>query len=418
MYSHATEPVWRASERGVIMVPVLAAVVLLIAIGSSALLAGRSNMKRVEVSRCAVQALAIAEAGALRALDEVRENRDLDARKGIGRVAGDFGGGVYEAETTELARSHYRVLSEGAVNGIPRRIELVVRKGPGFAFTDALRTREGAEIARVHYDSYDSDKGLYTLQALNLDFWGLHGNENARVSSNGTITADGTSVFRGDVAFGAGESFESQAATHVAGEEYELAEPVEMPAPPIEAFERAHDTNANGSWTAIGGYTYGATDKSLRLSAGTELFLQPGTYFFSSLELGLGSVLWATGETRIFVTGSFDASLGLVMNTSNVPRNLQVYAHPFDVRGIPAGVDTTIKLSSVTPGSMTIYGPEYHVERHGAVGEFFGAIACKTADVEGMRHHYDETLASFSGVIAPGREFVRVFAKSSSPPID
>lgn len=418
MSNHVNDPRPRAAERGSVMIPVLAAVVLLVAVGSSALLAGRSNMKRVEVHRCAVQALAIAEAGALRALDEVRENRELDARQGIGRVAGDFGAGVYEAETTGLPRSHYRVVSEGAVDGIARRIEMVVRKGPGFAFTDALRTREGATISRVAYDSYDSDAGLYTLQALNLDLWGPHANENARVSSNGTISADGLSVFRGDVAYGVGESFESEGTTHVSGEEYELTEPVEMPAPPIEAFTRAHDTNANGTWTAVGGFAYSAADKSLRLSAGTEMYLQPGTYFFSSLELGLGSVLWTTGETRIFVTGSLDASLGLVMNTSNLPRNLQIYAHPHDVRGIPAGPDSTVKLSNVTPGAMTVYAPDYHVERRGAIGEFFGAIACRTATVDGMRHHYDETLASFSGVIAPGREFVRVFAKASNPPID
>jgi len=112
-------------DRGVALIPVLAMVLVVMALGSSALLTSTAHMKRIVLNRRSTQALEIAETGCARALYELERNQDLDSVQGIGNVSGDFGGGRFDATTTPMGNNYYRVRGAGQIRGVRRQVEMI-----------------------------------------------------------------------------------------------------------------------------------------------------------------------------------------------------------------------------------------------------------------------------------------------------
>ena len=132
--------------------------------------------------------------------------------------------------------------------------------------------------------------------------------------------------------------------------------------------------------------------KELRATAGAEIVLEGGTYFFSNVRLVGNSRLIVRGPSKIYVTGRFDLGGGSIVNESARPQDLEVIVHGY---ALPPGSPPSSSLVKVRGGASiaaTIYAPEVDVTVGGG-DDYYGAIVGKTITLRGgVRFHYDLAL--------------------------
>ena len=220
-------------------------------------------------------------------------------------------------------------------------------------------------------DSYISDHGPYNP---------FTARKNGDVCSCGDIYMNSNAVVNGDATPGPGKSviFASQA--YVTGS----TEPGGCPVLPDVELGDVATVNDNGTiWLTVSGedpFPNGPYD--LELVNADELVLDGGTYYFTSLSLNSGSTLRITGETVIYVTGSFAVNSSTITNDTLIPENLIFMISSSD----------EVKLDSSADFSGVIYAPNAHVVVDSSAN-WDGAIMADEVTLNStIGIHYDETL--------------------------
>jgi hypothetical protein len=236
----------------------------------------------------------------------------------------------------------------------------------------------GIESAHVHgntyTDSYWSEDSLYSEQTPG---------SNGHVCSNGTVTLEGGIVINGDVSTVEGQTIDMSTGSPTVNGDLHYR-PEDMYAPPIIVGDAA-TVNDNGTipLSSTGQDPMNAQG-DFKLTGGT-VDLPPGTYYFEDFSISGGSSeVTVSGPTIIYVNGTMNLAGQGILNTTQIPTNLQIYV---------MGPKATVTGGSDFYG--TIYAPEADVKVSGN-GDFYGALLGKTAEVTPTSTsagvHYDESV--------------------------
>ena len=405
---------------GITFVPILAMIVVLVAVGSSTIVTTMKHMDRVVLNEHSIQALAIAEKGVAQAMYELERDVDLDKTSGVGNVEGDFASGQYECTSTALPEDRFQLRARGTFHGVMREITVLVA-GPSDSYASRGIVGKGGLLisGNLNVDSYDSSEGTYESQAVNSDSGGsgsngngngkgngnggsgdVYADSNAKLSTNGSVDAGPNAVVRGDVQPGPDGTITLHKNTFISGSTEPLAQPLDLPDPTLADFLKAYSDNQNGTWEVDGKIDYNETDRSLKLNAHSTLVLKPGDYFFSSISIAGHATIVTTGKTRIFVVGDIKISGGAVTNQTTRPMNFEVIAHPHEVsEACPPSENPNIKISGGAEVSLVIYAPAYAVKISGH-GDVKGAIVGNNVELKTSDFHFDESLIEEAGLLA------------------
>lgn len=345
----------------------------------------------VDVARTdgSVRALELAELGLAKAHVEIISQVDA-AGDGVGVLSGSFAGGTWQTTATNSG-NEWTVVSTGRTPTGVRRIEQCVRRIPvasfgAGVFTEGTLTMKGGSQT----DTYDSRLGDYASQAVNTDAGGTYAMTGGSIGSNSNIVLNGTSVYvRGDATPGPTSTVSVSGGATVTGSTTAAGETEVLTPTPVAEFQGAFNSNNNGNWTFTGGtVTYDAAKMDFRANAGAVVTFPGGTYFFASFTLTGGATARFTGPTKIYVTTSFDASGGGMVNSSHNAEDLLIYAHPYAIpRAVPKS-GTQVAINGGADAYMGIYAPAAAFTI--GSGDLFGAVVAKTANLGGNAFvHYD-----------------------------
>jgi hypothetical protein len=222
-------------------------------------------------------------------------------------------------------------------------------------------------------DSYDSEKEIYV--------WSRAGDKGS-ICSDGPVTLEGGAIVRGDARSGKGFPVTLTGSSQVTGSRGQRLKPLNLP--PVDA-STAAATNDNSTLPLIqkGNSWLSPVDGSgnFLLDAGKTYDMPAGTYYFKDLTLTGQSTLNLSGQTKIYVTGKLDTSGGYVINSTQIPNNLQIL-----MTGSTGRVTAKVDFYGV------IYAPNTDVTIDGSAN-WFGATVGKTLTATGSGEiHYDESL--------------------------
>jgi hypothetical protein len=242
------------------------------------------------------------------------------------------------------------------------RIEAVIENSGNALFDRALWGIEGVDLGgTVRVDSYDPSIGNY-------DRVNNAGNQGS-VGSNSSVTAVGTVDIFGDLAYGPTGMFSGGPNITVSGDIMQL--PEERIFPPIPDFEipaGSPNLRPNKETLTIDPGTYGTVD----IMNNGILELNPGTYYFDSIQQAALGSMKITGTTIIYVKSGLDLSGQGVINPFGDPTELTVY---YD------GVDEA-KFVGGSSAYMEVYAPEAPVVLTGNA-DFYGSFIGKTLELTG-----------------------------------
>lgn len=235
-------------------------------------------------------------------------------------------------------------------------------------------------ISRV--DSYNSLLGPYTA---------LTAGSNGDVGTNGTFTREGNSNIMGDVFIGPEGLASGNNPPYVAGDTYYFGNEVE----PIDV---PFDLNYFNTLPSSGTINLSSNDiflvpsgdwryESISLSSKASMTISPNTRMYinnnfttsgqATVYSGAGVILYIGGN------GSFDG--GGIVNTSNLPSNLQIYG---------LGTGTTYSFAGNSDFYGVVYAQDSYINLSGT-HSYFGAVAGKTVSLSGTGQlHYDEALST------------------------
>jgi len=381
-------------------VAVLVLVVILASLGAAVIAQGSSHSIRVELNEDSIQDLALCELGVGRATYEIGRGEDTDEEEGVGNVRFTRGQEEVLVRANPLARRHVRLLARATSPGSSRAIEVTLHATPTTVFSQALAGQDDVTVGGGFVtDSYDSDEGSYLSQLVNADENGSYANAFGSVSSNGTLSVEGSSTsIRGSASAGPGQELTTTGSPSITGSTESLSQPLDFPFPPIEEFMEALLDNRNGTWAPTAGVSYNPVTYSLSVAAHTTLSLPPGTYFFTSLSIAGHSRLEIQGETRIYLTGGLNATGGTITNLTERARDLAIIAHPYRIPVTHVPPDPMVlSLSGSASTALTVYAPACDVNIAGG-SDLFGAVVGRTIDARGAMFHYDESLGYEEGI--------------------
>jgi hypothetical protein len=344
-----------------------------------------------------------------------------------------YGNGTFDVTATcpvtDPQHQHYArrwtVTSHGRIDDAglagERWIECGYWLRTGNAYVDGLLSLEEMILmGTVTTDSYDSSLGSYASQVDPVtglgDFGGSLGSNSDSISGTGTV------LINGDAIPGPDDATVMGGGATVVGETEPRNEEREFEATPIEEFQDAYTAFAAGTWdNATNTYTMGGVPTIIAapgvnvnigritptrkyvdwafVGNGTVTF-PGGTYFFNNFTASAGTILQFTGETKIYVTESFDAGGATFVNSTPNQRaaNVQIFAHPYGIPAAPRlpGSSTEwtpeVKLAGGPNSAWVMYGLEAKLTVTGNA-EIFGAAVARWIDLSGTsEYHYDRAL--------------------------
>ena len=412
-------PAPRAAQRGS---AVLGAALLALALGGlsfSLLLQGTTVGRSVGRTEDSLHALEAAETGVALAELEVAAAMDPNGHE-VRVLSGTYDSGRYDVTATQDATtaSHWIVTSKGTMRLGVRNIEVGLKRIPGGAFIEGLFSDKDLVFnGKNTTDAWDSRTGTYASEATHADAFGPYADSGGNVGSNsGFIELHGSSIeVRGDAIPGPGRSVAESGSPVVTGDTTPRKYERDLPPTPLADFQAALASNADGTWTASGGnLNYDASAQSLTLKAGGILTLPGGTYFFSNFSLQGNSTVKFTGPAKVYVTGSFDLSGGVLVNATGLPANLMIFANPY---ALPAGfapVTTAVKVNGGSGAAFAMYGPNATLAI-GGNSDIYGAAVASQISINGdCRFHYDKALDDIGFVGAARIE--RLYWREAAPP--
>jgi hypothetical protein len=319
-----------------------------------------------------VQAYHLAEAGAERAIAQLNVNAAYEGTIPAGADV-NLGPGSYwvdvcpprcspPAITAPADPKQRVVVAMGCVrNCTPpsatSRVEMRVQPGSPFQFAFYGLGKTGLEDG-VNVDSYDSAVADYPSGA---------GSE-AHIGSNGNITFWTGSIVNGNAQ--AGGTVTLGAGSTITGTTTAPAPPVTFP--PVDTAPPSPPA------------------PNLSVANGATATLSAGTYYFDAITLGSGATLNITGPVVIYMTGTFDAQGGAMINataaSTRKPTDLLIFSSKAGedaVKGYPGGGQFR--------GGIYALGAEIEFSAGWTV---HGSLVGDEIDLEdGVQFHYDRALA-------------------------
>lgn len=260
----------------------------------------------------------------------------------------------------------FRIISRGRVAGAERIVQVTVAAKSLFPYSvwaeDHLRVSAGGVI-----DSFDTRVGPYTATAA----------DNGDAYADGFIDLAAGTTLRGDAS--AGATITVAAGATIEGTTTVSAPPLALPdVPPCSPFQ----ADMTGIIAGGGVWSYDAVSGDLHADAGATIVLADGAYCFHDVIIAGGSTLVVNGPVTLSLTGTFDASAGVVTNTTDLPARLLVFV----TGGNP------VRLAGGPGAALAIHARQSAVTLSGA-GDFYGAIVARSVDSTGGTNlHYDEAL--------------------------
>ena len=367
------------TEQGIALVITLLVMTLLLII-ASAFLSISSTETLISINeRNRQQAFNLAEAGIERAIAKL----NVDPTYAGTASEETLGFGTYTVTVTDLTPvpdildlKHIASAAYVPNSAVPNRamdqIRVNVRRGS--PFQSALLGLDVVEVGNgVLVDSYDSSVGEYDPSTARA---------RGHIRSNGDITLLTNDIIKGDVI--AGGSVSRDGSTTITGNVLEggpsagVVTDITFP---------SHTTGTTGISPPT---AYDTSTHDLTVGAGETVTLDPGTYSFNSITLGPDATLAMDGPVVLYLTGTFHATGGGVINTSKNPTNLLIYSS--------APVQNAIELDA---GTGEFYGAVYALDGEFDIDtsdwKFYGAVVAKHVDLDdNIEIHYDVALARLS----------------------
>lgn len=392
----------RSSERGVVLWVTLLMVLLLGGLSTAFLFEGLGEKTAIEHRRTTIRALEICEMGAVRSTLEITALED-SSDDGIGNTEGMFAGGDFESAAFQSVQfpDRWKITTKGAYRLSTKRIEIGIRRRRASDWVEGLFAKDGVTVnGDIRTDSYDSRLGTYASQATSNDGGGNFAAPRGHVGSNTNIRITGSSAhIRGNAIPGPLSEVETAGSPTITGDTLARRDHITLPPPDAADFAAALASNDNANITVSGGGGRPPyDDRTFALTAtGTRTLTMPGgTYFFSDLRFAGGAVLNVTGPTVIYVTGQFDLGGGTLVNTSGIPSNLRIYAHPHVLPNVPAPTHSEVIFNGGAGSALAVYAPEVDITISGNA-EVFGALVGRAIKSTGDAYfHYDEALGAFN----------------------
>jgi hypothetical protein len=244
------------------------------------------------------------------------------------------------------------------------------------ALSDSGRCRgiwgmiNGFGSGTIETDSYDSRLGAYGPG--NID-------QNGDICCNEDVAFNGSVTIRGDVMCGPGYTVDIDGGSgEIWGVVSEL--PHQLEPPVVDASEARFDNNndtitltdhGNDPWQGWG----------IRLTSDDNLTLEPGTYYFESVNMTGQSTITITGPTVIYIDGNGRFTGGGLVNVTHDPANLTIY-----------GTGDELKLAGGSGFYGAVIAPDSDLELVGNA-EYFGTLIARTIDMVGTSIiHVDEAV--------------------------
>jgi hypothetical protein len=351
-----------------------------------------TDFKLTSIVNNSTAAVNLAEAGAERAIWEIRYNNKMsDFTIPVSSFQPSTGAiiGEYEVAVTFVGNSA-TIISYGYV---PSKSSYKTRKTIMLTYSISRAFEKGVAAlnsitmsGQASTDSYDSSLGAYNLLLPDGTY---NIGQEGDIASNGAITLGANTVINGDA--NPGEGYPFTGTPPVSGSYGTLQAPLVID--PIILPANISTVNDNGLIdipvtdppTTI--FTSGTNN--LVLSGTTQIGLPAGTYYFTSITMSGQSSINVTGATTIYIDaasgGVVDVNItgqGVVNNTGS-PGNLIIYY-----------TGSSIKLAGQASFSGAIYAPQATVTMSGQA-DIYGSIVCgSNVDSGQAAIHYDKNLVN------------------------
>ncbi|MHC5110025.1 MAG: pilus assembly protein TadG-related protein [Planctomycetota bacterium] len=223
-------------------------------------------------------------------------------------------------------------------------------------------------------DSYVSSDGAYGPNNVNA---------NGDVCSCQDVNVSGSVEIHGDAMYGEGYNFNTSGST------YEVWGVVDttgcnVAIPEIDfAGAEADNNNDSIGLTDLGNSPWQGNPNAynLFLTGWDNLTLDPGVYYFTSARLTGQATLTVVGPTEIYIEHTADLMGGGLINTTQDPANLVIYA-----------LDDTVDMFGGSAFYGGVVAPNADITMHGDT-EFFGVLLGQTLSFFGDAIvHVDETM--------------------------
>ena len=306
------------SEKGSALLIALCLMGMLTLVAMTAMKNSNTDMELSFNQENSERAFYIAEAGAKRAVAELRA--DTTWRTGFSSTG--FNGGTYAVQVTDSTTNAALgdtiiITSVGDIMNATSEVEIILAPDVIHPFKYAMFAKNGVDIRNsMETDSYNSDSGSYFATQSNTD---------GDVGSNGTIDIHNGATIAGDAATSTEGGITLANRGDVLGDTTSTAPEQDVPDVPASEFTWAEGVSI-ASTGISGSYTYDPSTKAFE--ATSTVILDDGVYFFSSIILkNSASLQVASGaQVTIYVTGDIELKNSAEVNPGGAPLDLMIYS--------------------------------------------------------------------------------------------
>jgi hypothetical protein len=318
----------------------------------------------------------VAEAGAKKAF--VAVNDDNLWRKGFDDAT--FGDGTFAVTLADSATKAglidtVVIRSRGTVSNSVADVEIWTIPEYQYPYGYGLFADGGIAFDQLACtDSYASDSGTYALTA---------DKENGDIGTNGTLTIGKSVVIGGDANTAEGGAINISGGGKVLGDTSTTQDSVKLDDIPDAEYVWAKGASKATTGISGTGYTYNNGTKVLSGGANSNIVLQSGVYYFSSITLGQGSKLsLAPGASvEIYVNSDITLAKNTQVNNLGLPKNFQLFSKL-----------GALKFNQGNIFYGTFYGPKGHVQFDQTTQVYGSVVAGSIKLDQSACFHYDRSL--------------------------
>jgi len=278
------------------------------------------------------------------------------------------------------------------------RMELVVRALPSTIWRFGAFGKEFLHMdSNARVDSYNSDTGTYTAQAINDSGSNLHANSNGDVGSNGDVDLDQNSKIWGDAVAGPSHATTVLGNAFVTGTTTPMVAALEFPVQSVPTYTSFGAlTVSSNSTIPAGNRTY----TNLTVNNNKALTITgPANIVVTNLQLKSGSSLTVDatgGPVTLWVIDDFIMRSNSFLGAADLkPKNLTVNLLSDNV----INPEVSIELDEIDFDSNSklygmVYGPNAAIEINSNF-ELFGSMIGRSIELDSnARFHFDEALVA------------------------
>ena len=383
------------NKKGSMLILTIFVVVILLILGAALIARSISEHNLAKKYLESTHAFWAAEAGANRALKELRSNYN---QSGTGLWLSSMGEGEYSVDVV-IEGQNRRVTAHGFIPSMSgartqRSIEVLIKSQYASAFRYAAFANNSVTLnSNAKTDSYDSSLGAYDPN---------NPNHNGDVGTNGTsVVLDSNAQIDGDTGTGPGGSVTLESNAVVTGQitndiNRELSS-VEVPSSLVNLGSGGNYSENSGSHTiSSGDYQYNSftldSNAEVIIDGQVNLYLTAADISFN-LESNSEIKLNPGAKLIIYVDGKYGVNSNAKVNAGGLPTNVIVYS-TYSGSGDGVGLDSNGDFNGA------IYAPDARISLN-SNAKVYGSVVGKTVDIDSnAKIHYDENLVNVeSGLI-------------------